>query len=180
LLVLADFLGGIAEIRAGNIKNAQSRLASQKTRYSSDNAMESNWVAGLEGEIALTEGQHDRAMARFKAAQKPAWSVLGRDDSTVFATNIPSRDGIARVQIARGDRAGAIEEYRRLTPAAPDHGSSAVLEPRYILALARLLRDQGDKVGASAEYARFLQLWAQADTGLPELSEVKQALNAAP
>jgi serine/threonine protein kinase len=180
LLVLAELLGGIAEIRAGNVKNGESRLASQKTRYSSDNAMESNWVLALEGEIALAQGQHDRAVARFKTARKPAWSVLGRDDSTVFAANLPSRDGIARVQVARGDRAAAVEEYRRLTTAGPDHGPSAVLEPRHILALARLLREQGDKAAASAEYARFLQLWARADAGLPELSEAKQGLNAAP
>jgi hypothetical protein len=87
---------------------------------------------------------------------------------------------VARVQMARGDRVGAVAEYRRLTNSGPEHGSSAVIEPRYVLALARLLREQGDKVGTSAEYGRFLQLWAHADPGWPELSEAKQALNAAP
>ena len=58
----------------------------------------------------------------------------------MFATNLPSRDGLARVEIARGNRAAAIEEYRRLTAVGPGQRSSAVLEPRDILELARLLK----------------------------------------
>jgi serine/threonine protein kinase len=173
LLVLAELIGGIADIRAGNVKSAESRLVSQKTRYSSNNTMESNWVAALEGEIALAQAQHDRAIASFKAAQKPAWLILGRDASTVFATNLPSRDGIARVEAARGNRSAAIEEYRRLTAFGPDRRSSAVLEPRDILELARLLDQEGDRAGSAAEYGRFLNLWAKADPGLPELTEAR-------
>ena len=180
LLVLAELIGGVADIRNGNVKNAESRLASQKTRYSRSNGMESNWVAALDGEIALAHAQYDRAVASFKAAQRPAWFVLGRDASTVFATNLPSRDGIARVEMARGNRAAAIDEYRRLTTVGPDYRSSAVLEPRYVLELARLLAKEGDKPGSSVEYARFLELWAHADAGLPELTEAKRALDAAP
>jgi hypothetical protein len=45
--------------------------------------------------------------------------------------------------------------------------------------LARLLAKEGDTRGASVEYARFLQLWARADAGLPELVEAKQARDAA-
>ena len=81
--------------------------------------------------------------------------------------------------IARANRAAAIQEYRRLTAVGPNYRSSAVLEPRYILELARLLDQQGDDVGARAEYERFLKLWANADAALPELSEAKRALEAA-
>jgi serine/threonine protein kinase len=179
LLVLADLLGGVAEIRAGNMTGAVSRLASQKLHHDSDDAVESNWVAVLEGEIALAQGQYDRATSSFKAAQKKGWHTFGRDATTIFATNPPSLDGLARVEIARANRAAAIQEYKRLTAVGPNHRSSAVLEPRYILELARLLDEEGDDVGARAEYGRFLKLWANADAGLPELSEAKRALEAA-
>ena len=105
--------------------------------------------------------------------------TLNRDASTVFAINLPSRDGPARLEIARGNRAAAIEEYRRLTAVGPGNRSSAVLEPRDILELARLLDKTGDKAGAGVEYQRFLTLWANADAGLPELNEAKQALTVA-
>lgn len=176
LLVLAELLGGIADIRSGNVSKAESRLASQKRRYTRTNTMESNWVAGLEGEIALAHAQHDRALASFTDAQKPAWLILGRDASTVFATNLPSRDGIARAQAARGNRAAAIEEYRRLAIVSPDRRSSAVLEPRFILELARLLARDQDVAGAKVQYARFMGFWAKADPDLPELVEARSYL----
>jgi hypothetical protein len=80
-----------------------------------------------------------------------------------IATNLPSRDGLARTEIARGNRAAAIEEYRRLTAVGPGHRSSAVFEPRYILELARLLDAEQNEAGARVEYERFLKLWANAE-----------------
>ncbi len=174
LLVLANLFGGVAEIRAGNVTNAVSRLASLKSHYDSNDRVESNWVAALEGEVALAQGRYDQAALSFKSAQTPAWLTLGRDASTVFATNLPSRDGPARLEITRGNRAAAIEAYRRLTTGGPDNRSSAALEPRHVLELARLLNKEGDGAGARVEYGRFLKLWANADAGLPELTEAKQ------
>jgi tetratricopeptide (TPR) repeat protein len=175
LLMLADLLGGMAEIRAGNIGNASVRLAAQKSRYTSRVAVEANWMSALEGEIALAQGRYDEALSSFRAQQK-AWTILGRDATTVFAINLPTRDGVARVEIARGNRKAAIEEYRRLTTAGPGQASSAVLEPRHVLELARLRQAEGDTAGARVEYDRFLKLWAKADAGLPELADAKRAL----
>ena len=152
---------------------------SLKAHYDSNDSVESNWVAALEGEMALAQGQDDRALSSFKAAQTPAWRTLGRDASTVFATNLPSRDGPARVEIARGNRAAAIEAYRRLTTGGPDNRSSAALEPRHILELARLLEKKATGPARVSSTERFLKLWANADAGLPELTEAKRALTAA-
>src|SRR5918995_2180108 len=147
LLVLADLIGGVAEIRAGNVASASTRLIARKTRY--DNIpTESNWVAAFDGEVALAQGRYDAAVSSFKAGQKKAWMILGRDDTTVFATSMPTRDGLARVEMARGNRKAAIAEYRRLTTVSTSPDSSAVLEPRYILELARLLDSEGDTTGA--------------------------------
>jgi tetratricopeptide (TPR) repeat protein/predicted Ser/Thr protein kinase len=176
LLVLADLVGGVAELRAGNLMSAVARVGSQKSRYDSDDRVESRWVAALEGEIALAHGQHDEAMASFKASESPAWLTLGSGILAVFAMNPPSRDGRARVDIARGNRPAAVEEYRRLTAAGPG-GRSAVLEPRHVLALARLLDQEGDAAGARVEYQRFLKLWANADEGLPEIEEARRAVS---
>ena len=178
LFMLADLMGGIAEIRAGSIGNATARLAAQKARYTSAVPIEANWISALEGEIALAQGRYDEAVSSFRAQQK-AWMILGRDDTTVFASNLPTRDGLARVETARGNRPEAIEEYRRLTAVGDTRGTSPVLEPRHVLQLARLLEESGDKAGARVEYQRFLGLWANADAGLPELAEAKRAAAAA-
>ncbi len=178
-LVLADLIGGVAESRAGNRGNAARRLASQKSRYDSGDRVESNWVAALEAEIALAQGLYDQAAASFRTAQTKGWQTLGRDGSTVFTTSLPSRDGLARVEIARGNRAAAIEEYRRLTDVGPGQRLFAALEPRHILELARLLDEEKDEALARVEYGRFLKLWANADAGLPELGEATRTLTAA-
>jgi tetratricopeptide (TPR) repeat protein/predicted Ser/Thr protein kinase len=176
LLVLADLVGGVADLRAGNLMGAVARLGAQKSRHDSDDRVESNWVAALEGEIALAHGQYDQAMAAFKASESPAWLTLGNGILAVFAMNPPSRDGRARVNVARGNRTAAVEEYRRLTAAGPE-ARSAMLEPRHVLALARLLDQEGDAVGAGAEYQRFLKLWANADESLPEIEEARRAVS---
>ena len=118
-------------------------------------------------------------MSSFKAAQKKAWQTLGRDASTVFATNLPSRDGLARVEIARGNRAAAIEEYRRLTAVGP--GQALVCSARasqHSRAGASTGRSKETRPARASSTERFLKLWANADAGLPELSEVKTAIAA--
>lgn len=176
-LVLAHLIGGIAEIRAGNVGNATARLASQRARGGRDDRVESNWVSALEGEIALAQGRLEQAATSFRAAQSKVWLVLGRDTTTVFGTNPPSRDGLARVEIARGNRKAAIDEYKRLTNAGSGPRSSAVLEPRHIFALAQLLAADGDAAGARGELERFLTLWTNADPDLPELIDARKALS---
>jgi tetratricopeptide (TPR) repeat protein len=180
LLVFADLLGGVAGIRAGNVTEAVTRLAAQKARYDRDDRVEANWVAALEGEVALAQGQLDRAAASFAAAAGRAWITLGRDTLIVFLTNPPSRDGPARVEMARGNRAAAIELYRRLTAVGPGATMSGVLEPLHVLALARLLDQGGDPRGARVEYSRFLTLWASADRALPEIDEAHRAVARLP
>jgi serine/threonine protein kinase len=67
-----------------------------------------------------------------------------------------------------------------VTRTAPDfvtgHGVAmgTMLEPRFVLQLARLLEKSGDRVGAAREYARFLELWRNADAGLPEVAEARE------
>jgi hypothetical protein len=51
----------------------------------------------------------------------------------------------------------------------------SVLEPRYVLEVARLLEKTGDRPGALKEYERFLDLWKHSDPGLPELDEARRA-----
>ena len=76
-----------------------------------------------------------------------------------------------------GLRAAAVQEYRRLTEVGSSRRSSAVLEPRHILALARLLEQSADRAGARVEYERFMKLWANADPDLPETAEARKAIS---
>jgi tetratricopeptide (TPR) repeat protein len=179
LLVFGDLIGGLAEIRSGKVSEAASRLAARKTQYDVSDRAESNWVFALDGEVALAQGEHERAMSSFTAAERPVWITLGRDVLGVFGTSPPSRDGKARVETARGNRDAVAGEYRRLTTTSPGR-PAALLEPRYVLALARVLEGQGQGAAARVEYERFLKLWNRADEGLPEIAEARRALARLP
>ena len=95
--------------------------------------------------------------------------------SVILANQSPSRDGAARAMKARGDLAGAIQAYRRLLGSGNQTNWSAMLEPRHVLELARLLEQAGEKDAARQEYRRFLEFWINADPGLPELAEARRA-----
>jgi tetratricopeptide (TPR) repeat protein len=96
--------------------------------------------------------------------------------AALIANHLPSRDGAARAAKARGDLPAAIQAYRRLLTFGPDSKWVTVLEPRYVLALARLLEQSGDSRQALQEYERFLTLWKRADPELPELDEARRAV----
>ena len=180
LLVLADLIGGVAETsrRRHEKCGVASRFAEVPSRQRRIPSNRSGWPRS-KGRSRSRRTSRCRRTS-FKAAQKKVWQTLGHDASTVFATNLPSRDGLARVELARGNRAAAIAGYKRLTATGPARGTSAVFEPRDVLQLARLLDAHGDKAAARVEYERFLKLWANADAGLPEVSEAKTAAAAVP
>ena len=171
-------LAGSAEARAGNLTAAQARLEQQRQLMDSDDEKERWWQRALEGEIALAANDLSAAEAAFIAGEpriKMVFSFGGFPGiiGTMLANNLPFHDGLARVKKARGDLPGAIEIYRDLLTPGMSSKWTAWLEPRYVLELARLLDETGDKEGAGKEYERFLELWKDADAELPELKEAR-------
>jgi hypothetical protein len=66
--------------------------------------------------------------------------------------------------------------YRQLLTTDQQSRFTAFFEPRYVLALARLLDKAGKRDEARAEYKRFLDYWKSADSDLPELAEARARL----
>jgi tetratricopeptide (TPR) repeat protein len=177
--IFVHLLAGVAEARRGNLAAARQRLDAQKQLLTSpSSATDIWWHHALEAEIALSEGDWSAAETAFSAGEPElkmnfSISVI---PLTVFTNNLPFHDGRARALKAKGDVARAIEIYGRLL--TPDIGNkwTAMLEPRYVLELARLLDQNGDKEGARREYQRFLDLWKDADRDLAEVDEARAYL----
>ena len=145
--VLADSMAGLAEARAGRLDRARARLESQTQLFNAAKPYEKGWQAALAGEIALAEKRLGDAATAF-AAGEPAtrvWISVYLDYPWALMNDIPARDGMARVAKARGDVAGAIEIYRRLLVAGPEQKWPALFDPRYVLEIARLLEQSGDR-----------------------------------
>ena len=102
----------------------------------------------LAGEIALAAGDLAAADTAFRAAEYKIASLSIYPALVTIANHLPFRDGLARVGVARGDLRQAIDIYRRLNQ--PDIATkwTSVLEPRYVLAVARLAHRTGDRATA--------------------------------
>ncbi len=140
-----------------------------------------NWIVRtLEGEIELAAGNLAVAERAFADADRPLkmFFSIGVPSTSLTRNSYPFRDGTARVLAARGDVLGAIDAYRRLLTLDLAQKWTAVLEPRLVLQLARLLERQGNSAAARQEYQRFLDLWKRADADLPELAEARKKVAA--
>jgi tetratricopeptide (TPR) repeat protein len=168
-LALAEFIRGVARVRM-----RQSRIA---TVAAVSDRVETAWQHALAGESALLNRDYVTAEREFRAAEYGVPPTFGTNMAFVALTNnLPFRDGHARVVAAQHDREGAIDHYRRLNK--PDVAAkwTSMLEPRFVLAIARLAAAAGDRQTARAEYQRFLGLWKNADAGLPEVAEARSYL----
>jgi serine/threonine-protein kinase len=174
--LVAGTLRAIATVASGQMSEARSLFAPMSSVFrSNDTGHEGWWYSLVKGEIALAEGDFEAAEQAFSTVPKQRVISMGTPGSVV-SNNLLRRDGVARVAEAKGDLPAAIQAYRRLLVQGPDNPWVSVLEPRYVLQLARLLERTGDRQNSRIEYERFLNLWKDADSGLPEVAEARRAL----
>lgn len=178
LAVLMHRVRGTALARTGDTAGARAILAAVRAAADPESPNETQHGHILDGEIALAAGDLAAADRAFGAAA--AISLERRFGPpitrTVLENGFAIRDGAARLHAARGATSDAVAAYRALLRRSPGQRYIPVLEPRYVLALARLLDRAGDKTGARQEYARFVDLWKNADADVPELAEARKLI----
>ena len=145
--VAAHTLGGLAALQAGRIDEARSHLNDQSRIVKQVSAPETWWHKLLEGEIALAQGDPQKAAAAFSAGEPRGkmWLHLNTLHIPLLANDLPSRDGLG----ACGESAGRFcGSDSNLPPSADDWSEpkwTAMYEPRYVLEIARLLDQSGDR-----------------------------------
>ena len=176
----ADVLAGTCAARDGRLDEAQRRLDQARQIHRANAALETWWLAALEGEVSLARGDPGGALRAFAAGSTGGRLFFNRNlfyfSLSMLANNLIVRDLPARVAAAQGRTDEAIAIYRRLLTSGAGQPYTAVPEPRYVLALAQQLDRAGDKKAARAEYRRFLDLWKTADKGSPEIAAARAAL----
>jgi pentatricopeptide repeat protein len=91
--------------------------------------------------------------------------------------NMPlEQDVLARAYVKAGNPDKAIEVYRQLLTFDPASQDRRIRIPVYHYRLARLYEEKGLKDKAAEQYRVFLDLWKDADMGLPELADAKKRL----
>jgi eukaryotic-like serine/threonine-protein kinase len=174
---------GLLDEAAGNLQGARSAaertealLPAVRSISSRFGLRASNWMAILNAEIFLAEGRPDDAIRSYAGDFELKVPTNGPE---LFYMNAPfTQDARARAYAAKGDLGKAIAEYKRLLTFDPTSKDRRLMNPRYEYRLAKLLEKSGKPAEALAHYTKFLEFWASADPGLPELIDAKARVAA--
>jgi tetratricopeptide (TPR) repeat protein len=134
-------------------------------------------VALAKAEASLAAGRVDDAIAAAEGATPRAFIAARIPDISSY--NQPFlKDVLARAYWKKGDLGRAAAEYRKLLTVDPSNQVRYLMSPLYHYRLGRVLEEQGDRAGARAEYAKFLEGWKDADPSHPELADARRRLAA--
>ena len=130
----------------------------------------------LQAEIWLSEGRTAKVLDFLEKDFALRAPFIGPAYARILIWhNFPSeQDVLARAYQKAGHLDKAIEEYRKLITFDPASQDRRMHNPVYHYRLARLYEQKGLRPEAKGEYARFLELWKDADPGLTELIDAKK------
>jgi tetratricopeptide (TPR) repeat protein len=124
-----------------------------------------------QGNLAFARGNAARAAEYFEQAKA---SYSGLHHGSIAYTV----DGLARAYYVLGNYEKAAEEFELITTLTWDRLSYGDIYARSFYMLGKICEKAGKKRDARRNYKRFLELWKNADPGLPEVDDAKARLAA--
>ncbi len=128
----------------------------------------------LTGAIALRKGDHAAAIEH----SKRACGRLLHEYNWQLDMHALCIDGLAQAYELSGNLEDARREYERITALTSGRYRFGDIYARSFYHLGRIYERQGQKAKAVEYYKKFLDLWKEADPGLPEVPEAKKRLAA--
>jgi tetratricopeptide (TPR) repeat protein/TolB-like protein len=179
-----NYLLGLIDVKSGHIDSSKARLlkiASILSVLSDEGANLASIETKVEHdvlktEILIEEGFPDEAIKVYKNIVYPPIPSMRIDG--VGPDNMPFiRDTLARAYLKKGDFDRAIAEYEKMINFDPKDRDRLLIHPKYRYLLAMLYEEKGEVAKAIEQYEAFLELWKDADPGLPELEDAKKRLD---
>jgi tetratricopeptide (TPR) repeat protein len=178
-----DFWLGLLEWKRGRIETARQKiehirlLLSQLPVGMEEIAvqLEKNYKI-LQAEVWLSEGRAAEAISFLEKKFRLQIPIISLTYARTFTLyNFPlDQDVLARAYQQMRNIDKAIVEYKKLLTFDPASQDRRIHNPVYHYRLARLCEQKGLREEAKKEYVRFLQLWKEADPGLPELMDANK------
>jgi tetratricopeptide (TPR) repeat protein len=164
------FNEAIFHLNRGSIEKAKDCLLwMEKYRDDSLTASELGLFYEASGRIAFHEKRYPQALDSLSKA------LEGQNHGGQISAKL--LNWIAETHLAAGDLAKAAEEYKRITKLTTgrlDWGDIYVLA---FYKLGKIYEEQGETAKAIENYEKFLDLWKDADPGLPEVNDARIRLN---
>lgn len=178
-------LKGMIEALAGDLRAARSTLAEIKT--TGVKGLSRTFQRGahcLAGIIAIAEGKFDLAIEESEAAVALlSMDMPYLDDMPYSIGVVADRHAVvlylaAQAQERGGHEDAALERYLRLIGLTAGRLTHPDLYALSHCAIGRIKQERGDLAGAREYLNKFLDLWKNADPGLPEVEDAKARLAA--
>jgi serine/threonine protein kinase/tetratricopeptide (TPR) repeat protein len=138
------------------------------------NTRELRFYEYILGQIELGRTNYKKAAEFFGTAcsrlffEQPDW---GTEQAPYF-------DNLARSLYDLGNLDKARQEYEKITLLTSGRLNDGDIYARAFYMLGKIAEQQGDKMKARENYQKFLDLWKDADTSLPEVLDAKTRLAA--
>jgi tetratricopeptide (TPR) repeat protein len=125
----------------------------------------------LMGRIELEKRNYGGAIERLKkAVDSLPYGPLEKDAGYI--------DSLAMAYFRAGELDKARAEYERITALTTGRLGAGDIYAKSFYSLGKIFERTGDRVKARENYAKFLDLWKDADPGLPEPADARKRLAA--
>ena len=164
---------GLSYIQLKSRSEAQNTAAELKKLIQEGmNKKARRYYLYLEGLIELEKKNFAEAIQNMKDAA----SLLSFQSNFYFDEHALFFDGQARAYYRAGDLEKARIEYEKITGLTTGRAIYGDIYAKSFYMLGRIFEQMGDKTKAAAGYQKFLDLWKNADPGLPEVDEARKRL----
>jgi serine/threonine protein kinase/tetratricopeptide (TPR) repeat protein len=174
-----NFFLGLLDLKQGRINSAKSRFDDIMSIIPKLDPGDKEFMTFrqdyLGGEISLAEKSFDQAISILMNS-KPLQEPTIYNTGGIIYSIVNQKRILARAYIQNGELDKAITEYNLLTTFDPNSKSKHLAYPLDYYRVARLYEQQGNTAKAIENYEKFLTLWKDADSGLPEVADARERL----